>query len=313
MSAPANESGTYGFLALMQLNASAQTDGRLTGSDRRLLGVMIAYAGIDGSCCVSLRRIAERLGVTRQMVQKCARAIEAAGYFTSRQRHRANGAEGSKVFKFNLELAGAKASPLPRVAVVNVGDDSAEGGQLPEVARPGNPQRLPPRQPPEVAHKKPVEETTIEETNASSLREPPPQRAGNRDRQRPSGNGVRQQGGTWRQPSLLMPIAGGGGESPLSASVQDRVNAHNLDRQRDVAGRMSREWSELDPGLQLLDCIGDGKQRLWERARDFEVQRHGSGLWYIAHAIERASGGRYTADAIMAGAHARSRANGEAG
>ena len=109
-----------------------------------------------------------------------------------------------------------------------------------------------------------------------------------------------------------MPIAGGGGVSLPGASVQDRVNAHNLDRQRDVAGRMSREWSEFDPGLQLFDHIGDGKQRVWERARDFEVQRHGSGLWYIAHAIERASGGRYTAEAIMAGALARSRANGEA-
>ena len=73
MSAPGEAGGTYGYLALLQLLASAVVDRRLTNSQRNVLVLLAKYAGTDGTCCVSLMRLADQLFVTRQTVQKSAR------------------------------------------------------------------------------------------------------------------------------------------------------------------------------------------------------------------------------------------------
>lgn len=267
------DEGTHGYLALVQLLASAAADQRLTGAQRAALCVLARYAAPDGTCCVSLSTVAAVLGVKRQAVQQALGATQRFGYLASERRHRNNGAEGAKVFTFNLGLAGALACPV-----------RTEGVQAPELA-----------------HKKPSEETMIEETSAGSSRSTLGER-------RRSGviEGHAGKGGPQQQP-LLLPIKGGRTRRS-GQPLQGRIEEFNLQSQREASGRLWGEWAQLDPDLALIDRIGAGRDQVAAKALELEVATRGRGCRYIAGAVERASGGAIRAEAILAGRHALRRA-----
>lgn len=284
------DEGTHGYLALVQLLASAAADQRLTGAQRAALCVLARYAAPDGTCCVSLSTVAAVLGVKRQAAQQALGATQRFGYLASERRHRNNGAEGAKVFTFNLGLAGALACPV-----------RTEGVQAPELAGGCKPQSLQGVQALGLAHKKPSEETMIEETSAGSSRSTLGER-------RRSGviEGHAGKGGPQQQP-LLLPIKGGRTRRS-GQPLQGRIEEFNLQSQREASGRLWGEWAQLDPDLALIDRIGAGRDQVAAKALELEVATRGRGCRYIAGAVERASGGAIRAEAILAGRHALRRA-----
>jgi len=299
--------GTYGYLALIQLQASAATDKRLSGSQRQALALLCRYVDPDGTCCVSMGRMAGLLGVTRQALQNSMRAVERCGYVSSERRYRATGAEGAKIYRLNLELEGAMACPVlwsdpasdDVMSPLNANQN--RGVQPSGVAGACNRQELQGGQSLKIAHTKPFEETNTEETNACSaraLRATASVRAHGKVQQRPASQL------SDRQQSLLLPIDRGTGNSSSVDHLTVRIGAFNHERRCEVAGRMMREWFRLD-GDALIYLLSDGFDCIQERAITAELGRRGAGVRYIAGAIEKATSGRITASDIMAGRHKR--------
>lgn len=271
---------THGYLALVQLLASAAMDRRLSGAQRNALAALARFAGAEGTCCVSLARLAALLDVTRQAVQKALRVVAHCGYLDSKRRWRATGAEGAKVWMFNLGLKGAAACPVVW----------PEGVQQPEFAGRCNNKKWQGMQPLEVAHKKPLQETNSEDTNAC----PPGRLLGNGSRNcKTAGMQGRRQA---EQTHLYTPIKG-------QPSVEVRILDHNRVQRAQASGRLWAQWCDLDPGLELLDRIGRGIEDVLERALSQEIRKRGRGCAYVAGAVERATRGEITARTILSGAY----------
>lgn len=284
--------GTFGYLALLQLLASAGGDDRLNGFQRRAFMALGRFpTASDGTCCVSLSNLAGRLGCKRQVVQRAVKALAAYGYITITPRYRRSGAQGANVYAFNLDLAGADACPVvwPSQRV-----------HLPEGAGGCTSQRVQGVHLPEGAHKKPVEETSSEETNASPS-------GGSRGQRRSRGKGASclQGGPGRRQPSLLLPIDGSAAQAPTGAATQQRVAQHNRKTERVASGRLWGAWCDLDPDLSLYGRLGPGADKVCEKAQEIEGKRPGAGVKYLAGAIEKASGDGVTARAILERCYSR--------
>jgi hypothetical protein len=80
-----------------------------------------------------------------------------------------------------------------------------------------------------------------------------------------------------------------------------RARAHELDRRRQAAERLWRDWWALDSDLSLLDELGHGSGRVWPKATEKEAERPGQGKKYLAGAIQRATRGEIKATDILAG------------
>lgn len=287
MSTVGKSGGTFGYLALVQLLASAATDDRVTGAQLRALNALARYAGPDGTCCVALFRLAAGLGVKRQPVQRAVKALTSYGYLTSKERWRKTGARGANVYTFNLALEGAVACPVVW----------SQGLHLPESAGRRTHQEVQGVHPLGSAHNKPIQQTCIEETSAS------PSSADHRE-QRSLGTGADLQAIRCQQRPNL-PIVGSGRQSPQSAPLMRRIADHNRDAECIASGRLWSAWTKLDPELLLYDRLGAGAAKVAEKAQDIEASKPGQGVRYLAGAIERATGGAVTARAILRGEWSR--------
>lgn len=279
--------GTEGFLAGLQLLGSAAADRRVTGFQLRTLNSLAGFAGYDGTCCVSIPTIAARMGVTRTPVQRALQALARLGYVSIEQRLRKTGAKGANVYGLNLELRGAVACPVPWPK----GTPPLEGAW----ARPRQKGRGTP--PPEGAYNKPPEQTTKEQTIAVG------HSIGER-RSRGKAASCLQGEASRRQRPLLLPINGDGAPAP-GAAVLQRVQAFNQQAERTASGRLWSAWAKVDPDLQLYDGLRASGEQVARKAQDIEAQRPGHGVRYLAGAAAKASGGRWTAAEILAGAAAR--------
>ncbi|WP_420347303.1 helix-turn-helix domain-containing protein [Pelagibius sp.] len=273
--------GTFGYLALIQLLASAATDDRVTGAQLRALNALARFAGPDGTCCVALSRLAASLGTKRQPIQRAVKALTSYGYLTSKVRWRKTGARGANLYTFYLALEGALACPVVWSQGLHLPNDS---GDLTS-------QRVRGAHPLGGAHKKPSEDTSLKETSAFS--------------QRAERCGIRLKASTQRRPTPV--TNGGGSQNSVGAALRRRIADHNRETDRAASGRLWSEWSRLDPDLSLYDRLGAGAVKVVEKAQDIEAKKPGQGVRYLAGAVEQATGGSVTAADVLSGKWRRKR------
>lgn len=275
--------GTYGYLALNQLLASAAADRRLTGSQLRALAALARYAGPDGVCCVRLSLIAEVLGIRRQSVHRPLKAVEALGYFTSQERRRKNGLNGAKVYEFNLDLAGAVACPVrwPSQRQLLAADTRISS------------QRLTQRQPPKADDKKPVKKSNEETSSPRDGTTP----GHYRSRSNPQ-NCLQDEPNSRQQPASLQ-TSKKSGLVHAGANLRQRVHNFNQQQTRVASGRLWTAWARIDPDFALYDSLGDCAEEVAARAQDIETKRPGYGVRYIAGAVAKASRDQLTEAEIL--------------
>lgn len=232
------------------------------------------------------------MGIKRERVQKDLAKAESYGYLTSSRRKMPGGAEGAKVFTFNLEIvAQGKACPLQ--------------GSMNELVAPENGgmaylQNWGQGVPPNVgAHNKTIEDTKEETLKALSIAQSNNEQDGDTD---PS---MHAKGMANGHDGFHRPTVSAKGQKPRPKQLTDRVSLYTLDLRRSVSGRLSSEWCQLDPGMQLFERLGRDGEKVFEKAIDAEVKARGRGVRYLAGAVERATAKTVTKAAILGGRYAR--------
>ncbi len=223
-----DEPRTWGFLAFIKLQAAAAFDDRLKNWHRRyfiLLGHHIDPK--DGTCCVSLSHLAEKVGKTRQTLQNAVTHLIRCGYVKRELRFRKSGAHGANVYTFPLDLDGACPVVWPQEV------------QTIESAEECRPQGLQGVQARESAHKKPSTETNLEETNSESSRAI-------------HGNCLEdakiqsylQDEKSSREKSLVRPYSRKGRQVNSDAGLCRRIDLFNRGQERAASGRL---WMTCSP------------------------------------------------------------------
>ena len=85
--------------------ARAVEDHRLGDAAYRLLACLGTYADKDGWCWPSMPTLAERLGITRQAVQRSVRQLADIGYVEVEHRHRADGTQDRNRYRLLFDRA----------------------------------------------------------------------------------------------------------------------------------------------------------------------------------------------------------------
>jgi DNA-binding MarR family transcriptional regulator len=85
--------------------ARAVEDRRLGDAAYRVLACLGTYAGKDGWCWPSTSTLAERLGVSRQAVQRSLRRLAAFGYIEVEHRRRADGSQDRNRYRLLFDRA----------------------------------------------------------------------------------------------------------------------------------------------------------------------------------------------------------------
>jgi DNA-binding MarR family transcriptional regulator len=85
--------------------ARAVEDHRLGDAAYRLLACLGTYADKDGWCWPSMPTLAERLGITRQAVQRSIRQLAELGYIEVEHRHRADGTQDRNRYRLLFDRA----------------------------------------------------------------------------------------------------------------------------------------------------------------------------------------------------------------
>jgi len=263
------------------------------------MNVLAAYSDQHGACSVAMSTIARQLGVSRPTVHSALWALARAGYLTIDKHYRWDRGRGASIYVFNLDLA--EELSYARTPSQSPHDDAHRGLPLSgvyvdrEVSADGADRGC---QPKGLTHKKPEEETNLEETTAGGRCA-----AKKTGQGRKSGTTASQQrGSSARQRSPLFPNAGGA-EAP-SAALISRLDSFDRGRQQDAGERLIRDWLRLDPDMALIEHLGAGADAVWQRALNIEGQNPGQGCKYVAGAIQRATSSRLTATGILAGRHA---------
>ena len=112
--------------------ARAVEDHRLGDAAYRLLACLGTYADKDGWCWPSMPTLAERLGITRQAVQRSVRQLADIGYVEVEHRHRADGTQDRNRYRLLFDRALFEVRDR---AAEKVGQHDVAGGQ-PDVAGP---------------------------------------------------------------------------------------------------------------------------------------------------------------------------------
>lgn len=81
----------YGFVANLRALQAAGFDRALQNMTFRVFALIVTYADMDGQCFPSIAKMAKKLGITRQAVQKQVRQLAQKGYLRiTRQARRSN-------------------------------------------------------------------------------------------------------------------------------------------------------------------------------------------------------------------------------
>jgi DNA-binding MarR family transcriptional regulator len=105
--------------------ARAVEDERLGDAAYRLLACLGTYADKDGWCWPSMPTLADRLGITRQAVQRSIRQLAEIGYIEVEPRHRSDGSQDRNRYRLLFDRA-----------LFEVRDKTAEKVGQPDIAGP---------------------------------------------------------------------------------------------------------------------------------------------------------------------------------
>jgi DNA-binding MarR family transcriptional regulator len=112
--------------------ARAVEDERLGDAAYRLLACLGTYADKDGWCWPSMPTLADRLGITRQAVQRSIRQLAEIGYIEVEPRHRSDGSQDRNRYRLLFDRA---LFEVRDKTAEKVGQPDVAGGQ-PDVAGP---------------------------------------------------------------------------------------------------------------------------------------------------------------------------------
>ena len=107
---PSKTTGRFARVA-----AAAIFDPRMSAAALRVLAAFASYASADNTCFPAIETVADRLGLTRRMVQLHLRSLEAAGYVEREATRRSRGGSGANLYTLQFPVSGAKPGFAPPV------------------------------------------------------------------------------------------------------------------------------------------------------------------------------------------------------
>lgn len=93
----------YGYVKNNRLYKVAYKDKNLTHAGKALLSYIVAHCDQNGSCFLSLSKVAKEQSVTRQAIQNRLRALISQGYILRKEEFSKNGNQKSNTYQLNFE------------------------------------------------------------------------------------------------------------------------------------------------------------------------------------------------------------------